>query len=267
MYQPYAIRKFILSFSRLQQSVANNQHLQQELQDLRASSQSTFYLPADLRRLLYANIGKVSNDALISIDDLLPLLDNIYDDPIGISVFVKAETTMFPDKFQKVGDDTINKEIRATLLPNAPQALDYRGIFTEDKIPMHIEQGFFSERVAHLWKTQLRRLASMYSDSSTILFPHYNGKKNVSYSTQTLLASFLFDEALLQRVEKAFSGQFKEHSLYTITIDTVPYWYTDVHDVLYPIPFSSGPFGQDAIDEISTIWEGSFDTSDDDMSS
>jgi hypothetical protein len=32
-----------------------------------------------------------------------------------------------------------------------------------------------------------------------------------------------------------------------------------MNTILYPLPFSSGPIGREAEDEISTLWEYSFD--------
>jgi hypothetical protein len=195
-FMPYVLRKFLLDFSRIQQPVFTNIHLKKTLQVIRSGSGSTFYLPAGIRVPLFANLGILENRKLVSIDDITPLLQNIYDDPIGLSVlsyFVRAEATIFPEEFRKAGDETIAKEILASLEPNTQQALDYRGIFTDEKVPVHIELNLFPERTSLLWKSQIRRICQYYTNERTILFPHYNGKKNVSYSTQNLILSFLND--------------------------------------------------------------------------
>jgi len=194
-YMPFKLRKFLLDFSRNQNPVQTNKHLQKGLKELRDSSTNVFTIPPKIHRQLMANTGgQVQRLTYISVDDLIPILDTLHDNPIGLSLlsyFVRAERTLFPDEFRQVGEETIRKELQAGIHPNVDIQLDYRGIFTDDKIPIHKELEPFPERVAFLWKTQIRRITSIYAKDTFLLFPTYNGKKNISYSTQRNIETFL----------------------------------------------------------------------------
>jgi len=197
-YMPYKLRKFILDYSRIQSPISVNKHLSAGLQDLRSHCHSGFFLPEQIRKPLVLNCGLETDRHNFTISDLLPILDTLYDNPIGLSIlsyFVRAETTIFPDEFITIGNETIGKEISASLRPNVQQTVDYRGIFTEEKLPLHEGVSEYPVRTAQLWKTQLHRITTILSRSDYIIFPHYNKRKNVSYSTQTAILSFLNDHS------------------------------------------------------------------------
>jgi hypothetical protein len=56
---------------------------------------------------------------------------------------MRAEKTYYSEEFLSLGMESVLKELRASQLPNLPQALDYSSLFSEeDSLPLHQEARF-----------------------------------------------------------------------------------------------------------------------------
>lgn len=193
VHLPYDIRKFLLDFARIQSPVLLNRTLHQTYLQL---TQEYVNLPIPQGKLSkLRSCGYDPKKKFLKLSYIVSLLDNIYDNPFLCSIlsyFVRAEKTEFPEQFLAAGRKVIDKELSATQLPNRPQALDYRCLFTGDRIPIHEETSLVPTRTMGLWSRHIESLRHKYESDRLILFPHYNKRKTVSYPTQQNLSFDMF---------------------------------------------------------------------------
>jgi hypothetical protein len=190
-FMNYAMRKHLLNCTRIQSSQLHNDTLRPVYEDIVSN---TLYIQVDPKTITWlqrvgiipSSIGLVNTlDASI----VLGLFENFYDSPTActiLSYFVRAERTVYPHEFIQVGVDSIEKELDASQLPDLPQCLTYRGLFTDAAEAIHEGHDLIPSVTTALWKHHLSNIKSHLSKDSTIILPHYNKRKNVSYETQSL---------------------------------------------------------------------------------
>lgn len=194
-YLPYGVRKFLLDFCRVQVPVLTNEYLNQQYAALRLVS-PVINVPQDLNRAYERSGQQSSHHSIIRLDFLIGLLSNIYDNPLQcslLSYFVRAERTAFPDEFLLIGQETIQKEMKATQQPDRGQCLDYTSLFTDNPSAIHSEVGLVPTRTIYLWKKHISSMRRLYNHETHLVFPHYNGRKTVSLPTQNEYTNILLD--------------------------------------------------------------------------
>jgi hypothetical protein len=172
-YCPYQVRKFLLDFARIQCPVNLNTALYASYIQVR-ERYPRFGAPTWLMKLLEQQGHRQSAKNQIELDFIITLLDNIYDNPLQctvLSYFARAERTQYPDDFVQAGQETLNKELKATQLPNYPQQLNYIGLFTEYPTHIHRELEDIPEKVHYLWKGHLASVIRKYNPIILILTP------------------------------------------------------------------------------------------------
>jgi hypothetical protein len=97
---------------------------------------------------------------------------------------VRSEQTIFPDEFLNIATQGMDKELKASQQNDLPQELNYSGLFTEILEEIHEGINIIPTRTFQVWKTHLATIKEHFSKPSSIILPHYNKKKNVSYETQ-----------------------------------------------------------------------------------
>jgi len=100
---------------------------------------------------------------------------------------VRAERTEHPTQFIGIGKDNLDKELKASQSEDRPQQLDHRGLFTDKLYPIHPGWKIIPVRTRTLFVRHLGHLQEHLQKSTTLIFPHYNGKRNIGYQSQTLL--------------------------------------------------------------------------------
>jgi hypothetical protein len=136
-----------------------------------------------------AGIVKPYDIRAIWTSQVLDLFENFYDSPTActiLSYFVRAEVTEYPSEFVSVGNDTMDKELKASQQKNLPQALNYAPLFTEYSGRIHEEVNVTPSSTIYLWKRHMDRFSQHFTDPKTVILPHYNRRKNVGYKTQSL---------------------------------------------------------------------------------
>lgn len=123
-YLPYAIRKHLLDCTRIQSSQMTNSTLH-----LSYSKLVTNFPSISLPRQIVIDLQiqgiipkeSLSGDPLVItcvfIEVVLQLFENFYDSPTActiLSYMVRAEHTIFPEQFIKIGTETMDKEIKAS---------------------------------------------------------------------------------------------------------------------------------------------------------
>jgi len=190
-FMNYAIRKHLLNCTRIQSSQHTNETLSTSYEQIISTTLYIQVSPQTIKRLyrtglIPEQIGLVNTlDASIVLD----LFENFYDSPTActiLSYMVRAEKTVYPDQFLKVGAESIAKELDASQQPDLPQCLNYRGLFTEAAEAIHEGHDLIPSVTTALWKSNLSAVKEHLSKDSTIILPHYNKQKNVSYETQAL---------------------------------------------------------------------------------
>jgi hypothetical protein len=157
-YLPYDIRKFLLDFARIQNPIKINKTLLQAYVKL-----SEEYRLIDIPPGLYSKLkscGMPDEGTRLSLDYIVQLTDNIYDNPILcslLSYFVRAERTAYPDEFVAAGRKVIDKELAATQLPNRPQQLDYTCLYTNLANPIHEESAKVPKRTIKIVEDSHRK--------------------------------------------------------------------------------------------------------------
>lgn len=188
-YLHYDIRKHLLNCTRIQVSQTNNFTLSDSYNVLIEKYPYVvvpFKVVQQLHRLgLFPSIqGKVNT---LWTSRVLSLYENFYDSPTActiLSYMVRAEQTVFPAEFLEIGTQGMDKEVKSSQQQDLPQELNYRGLFTEALESIHEGINVIPTQTFQLWKTHLATIKNHLSKSSTIILPHYNKRKNVSYETQ-----------------------------------------------------------------------------------
>lgn len=182
---PLGFRKLILDMCRIQQPIRQNTHLAESYTSL---------LDAEGRFFAYSTTRDRSPNREMSYEALIDILDNFYDNPFlccMISYFVRSEATYFQSEFLAEKEKNMIKELSASQSIDRDQQLDYACLFTDDDLrPVHMELApAVPYRTISIWND---RLSEIHSSSpgcapGTLLWPFYNGRKNVSYATQQRL--------------------------------------------------------------------------------
>jgi len=76
----------------------------------------------------------------------------------------RAERTRYPEQFTQIGQDTLLKEIKASQQSNLPMQLNYQVLFTEERVPIHMETDLVPVRMAHTWKDHIVRMIEHMTD-------------------------------------------------------------------------------------------------------
>lgn len=193
---PYSIRKHLLDCTRIQASQHVNQTLYLSYSTILTSILSIPLPPRLVQDLQIQGVIKSETQSGSKIlvtsvftEHILQLFENFYDSPTActiLSYMVRAERTRYPEQFTSIGNQTLLKEITASQQTNLPQQLNYQALFTEERVPLHIETSLVPLRMAHTWKDHIHRMIEHMTDSKTILLPHYNAEKNVGHETQSM---------------------------------------------------------------------------------
>lgn len=178
-YFPIAHRKAILDFCRIQAPVYSN------------STLSTTFAPLHTVHASVADISGVTSTVVMTMPDLVSLLDTIYPFPLLcclLSYFCRAETPTFSllAEFQDQKRIGLDKEMQAALFyETEDQHLDYRHIlFDVGNANSHPQLQTGSDRLRVLYAKGLGQIAQRLGSKYTHpLLPRYNSRKNVSYQT------------------------------------------------------------------------------------
>lgn len=120
---------------------------------------------------------------------LASYFENIWPFPLLcslLSYFVRAEGTIHKEQFLEEKAKSLDKELAAALhYESIPQRLDYSGLFGVTQTHLHPQlPGRIGWRLTQLFQSGVQHIAQRFSSISTRpLFPSYNSRKNVSYST------------------------------------------------------------------------------------
>lgn len=196
-YLPYLARKHLLDGCRIQRSQFTNSTLLTGY-NLVVEKFTIIYLPGHLiQRIFDSSRGtghpytgltqKERSLRYIPISYILDLFEHLYDSPLQCSVlsyFVRGEVTKYPEQFNSVGNEQIWKEMKASQQLNLDQELQYRGLFTDELLPIHKEVAYLPRLTQYMFTKHMKHFVETYTDESKIIYPHYNKHKNVAYETQ-----------------------------------------------------------------------------------
>lgn len=178
-YLPIETRKFLLDACRIQRPVHDNDRLRDKLHSL----QGDVYIP------ICYHLGNTRES--LHIDDITAIFDQIVDSPMScslLSYFCRAESTCCPALFLEERMKSIDKELKAAFSYHSQtQKLDYSALFCKGKelTAIHPDSGLSSPTTSFRFRAGIRTIRNSFSSRfSTILFPFYNGKKNLGYTTQ-----------------------------------------------------------------------------------
>jgi hypothetical protein len=182
-YMPFKVRKFLLDACRIQRSCYVNSTLLSSLNTLLLSRDATFFAPH-------------ATEKTIHVDQIATLFDHLYDNPVLCSVlsyFVRAETTRYRQEFLLLKEESITKEISASIDPPRPQQLSYSIFLDGEERPVHnvAQDAAIAWKTVRTLKKNVSQIIHRFTHSTHIFFPQYNGKKSVSYETQVLLYNSL----------------------------------------------------------------------------
>jgi hypothetical protein len=171
---PIEHRKALLDACRIQAPVWVNNTLSATFASLR---------PVDIHSVDGLLIHQLSaNDLAFQFEQIwsFPILCSL------LSYFVRAEGTIYKEEFLRQKDISLDKELQAALYYETnEQKLTYTGLLGVDRSHLHPQlHGMINWRLTSLFQAGVRHIAQRFSSTSTRpLFPAYNARKNVSYST------------------------------------------------------------------------------------
>jgi len=157
-YLDYDTRKFLLDFTRIQNPVSINKTLSATYANLLGTKSARVYVPT----------GRKLNSCRLK-SDIRSFLWNtsLASRKISTTIlfFVLSFRTLYARKgqfimtlFVETARKVIDKEIKATQLPNRPQQLDYRCLYADDRVPLLAESEMVPKRTIHLWKSHIQTL-------------------------------------------------------------------------------------------------------------
>ncbi|DAD54841.1 TPA_asm: hypothetical protein [Armillaria novae-zelandiae ambi-like virus 1] len=174
---PISWRKLIVSTARIQQR-SDNVHIDALYREIERSATkhvATDYGPFPITLLKH-------------------ILDHIYHSPPFLSFlayFARAETfSPLLDDPRLVIEQGLAKELSASQQGNRPQALNYSFLDPGNSDPVH-KTGPRVPKLSEVWNNGLQRLQTRELSGYTVLYPHFNSKKNMGYKTQEALAQVL----------------------------------------------------------------------------
>jgi hypothetical protein len=180
---PFSWRKLILDACRVQESILHNDRLREALHRL----------PSEIVSFSYNRTNYEVTP--LSIADYF---ENLYDSTLCCSIlsyFVRAESTAYPSEAVKIREETITKEISAALYYKPIyRRLDYFSLIgsQSDAYAWGSYPSGNNARTKTLFSHGIRQLVSRWSrEDAEILFPYYNGSKNVGYTTQDLYERYI----------------------------------------------------------------------------
>lgn len=234
-FLPYSWRKLILDACRIQRPIFGNSELRRRALELKETS-SSVPKPMSNRRRKHLKKSRIQlgesleqytmdpNEYLTSqgrgatimtLEDIDDLLQNVYDNSVIMSLlsyFVRAEGTSRLDEFLAVNEQLIQKEVAASQLPNRLQELDYTYLFHEEEThrPVHKETDLLPSRVRKYIQSFLSTFRASHGENTREM-----------------------DATLFEELSAEIKGIHILPSLYSYSINVVPFWYNDVYQHLY----------------------------------
>jgi hypothetical protein len=182
-YYPYQWRKLLLEACRVQQPVRSNRHLTKLYKDTKKGARAI--------QVRVQNRHRRYTWVTLTLRSVIDTFENIYDNPMLcalLSYFVRAEGAHNPTEFFDLFAIGSRKEILASQSGMREQQLDYSCLTTDDKgAGIHFEIAAFPYRTVALFKKHIKQSITHFTSPGFMLFPYYNGRKNIGYKTQTLL--------------------------------------------------------------------------------